>query len=167
MASGQRGEALDRAVEVDEQGVDRRAQLEHQRGIDDVLAASAPMHEARGLLVVPANLDRQRIDYGKGDVARGAGSLQKRRDVVAVGLAGLADLDGRGCRDHADRGLGAGKRRLEVEHALQARPIAHDGAHGRAGVKRRQQLGGHECVCHWPHKQLAPLGGRANPRLRG
>ena len=36
--------------------------------------------------------------------------------------------------DDADGGLGAGQRRLEVEHALQPRPVAHERAHRRAGM---------------------------------
>ena len=47
VAAGQRVEALDRHVEIEEQGVDRGAQLERQRGVDHVLAGRAPMHEAR------------------------------------------------------------------------------------------------------------------------
>ena len=39
------------AVEVGEQRIDRGAQLEHQRGVDDVLAGRAPMHVARRLRV--------------------------------------------------------------------------------------------------------------------
>ena len=157
MASGERGEALDREIEIGQQRIDRGAEFKHQRGVDDILAGGAPMHEIRRLLVARGDRLRQRIHHGDGDVAGGGRRFHERCDVVALSVAGLAD-DGRaGRRDHADRGLGAGQGGFEVEHALQPRAIAHDGAHRRAGVERRHQLGGHQRVGH--PALLDPPGG--------
>ena len=110
VAAGQRGEALDREVEIGQQRVDRGAQFQHQRGVDDILAGGAPMHEIGRLRVARGDRLRQRLDHGDGDVAGGRLRLDQRRDVVVLGVAGLADRGRAGRRDDADRGLGAGQR---------------------------------------------------------
>ena len=62
-----------------------------------------------------------------------------RYDLVAVGAGGGGDpLDGER-RDDADLRLRARERNLEIEHALQARAIVEDRAHGRARDQRGQQ----------------------------
>ena len=85
------------------------------------------------------DLVRQRVHQRRWRCCRtGSCGLDQGGDVVVLGLAGIGDRRRAGRRNHADRGLGAGQRGLEVEHALQPRPVAHDGAHRRAGEQRRQ-----------------------------
>ena len=69
VASGERDEALDRDIEIGQQRVDRRAKLQHQRGVDDILAGGAPMHEAGGFAVARGDRLRERVDHGDGEVA--------------------------------------------------------------------------------------------------
>ena len=97
MAAGERREALDREIEIEHQRVDRGAQFKHQRGVDDILAGGAPMHETGRRRVAGGDRLRQRLDHGDGDVAGGRRRLDQRRDVVVLGVAGLAD-DGRAGR---------------------------------------------------------------------
>ncbi len=69
MAAGERGEGLDRAVEIRNQRVDRGAQLQHQRGVDDVLAGGAPMHVAGGRGIGLGHLGGECVDQRDGDIA--------------------------------------------------------------------------------------------------
>ena len=139
MTRGERGEPCDGAVEVGDQGIDRRAQLEHERAVDDVLAGGAPMDVARRCRIGLGDLGGERIDQRDGDIAGGRRGLAQRREVVAVGAGGLGDpLDGER-RDDADLRFRARERDLEIEHALHARAIVEDRAHGRARDQRGQQ----------------------------
>ena len=108
------------------------------------------------------------LTSGDGDVAGGDRGLGQRGEVVVLGLAGLADRDRRRRRDDADRGLGARQRRLEIEHALQPRPVGHDGAHRRAGETSGASSweGDQHASVIGPCTPLAPPAARANPRLR-
>ena len=64
-------ERADGAVKILHQGIDGRAQIEHQRGVDDVLAGRAPMHVAGGIGVAFHDFRGQRLDQRNGDVAGG------------------------------------------------------------------------------------------------
>ena len=92
MAPGQRGEAVDGLVEIGDEGVDGRPELEHQRGVDDVLAGRAPMHVARGRCVGLGDLGGERLDQRNGDIAGGDGCFAQRLNVVALRLGGIGDL---------------------------------------------------------------------------
>jgi hypothetical protein len=139
VAPGQRGEPFDGAVEVGDQRIDCRAQLEHERVVDDILAGRPPMHVARRCRIGLGDLDGERVDQRDGDIAGGHSRFAQRREVVAFGAGGLGDpVDGER-RDDADRRFRARERDLEIEHALQARAIIEDGAHGRARNQRGQQ----------------------------
>ncbi len=91
MAAGDRGEAVDGAVEVGDQRVDAGAQLEHQRAVDQVLGAGAPVHEAGGIGVGLGDLFGERRHQRRRDVAGAGGGLAQRREIIAFGLAGSAD----------------------------------------------------------------------------
>ena len=132
VAPGERGEGLDGAVEIGDERVDRGAQFEHQRGVDDVLAGRAPVHVARGLGIGLGDLGGERLDQRDRDVAGGDRRFAERGEVVALGAAGGRDRIDRRGRDDADRRLGARQRHLEIEHALQPRAIIEDRTHGRA-----------------------------------
>ena len=139
MTRGERGEPCDGTVEVGDEGIDRRAQLEHERAVDDVLAGGPPMDVARRCRIGLGDLGGERIDQRDGDIAGGHRGLAQRREVVAVGAGGLGDpLDGER-RDDADLRFRARERNLEIEHALHARAIVEDRAHGRARDQRGQQ----------------------------
>ena len=141
MLSGQRHERVDGAVEIGQQRVDRGAQLEHERGIDNVLAGGAPVHVARGLGVGLGDFGGQCLDERNGHSGGLDRLLAERRDVITLGVRGFRDRIDAGCRDHPDGGLGARQRHLDIEHVLQPRAIIEDGTHRRARHQRRQQRG--------------------------
>ena len=126
-------------LSVGDQGIDRRAQLEHERGVDDVLAGRAPVHVARRARIGLGDLGGERIDQRDGDIAGGGGRFAQRRDVVAFGARRLGDRVDGARRNDADLRLGARQRDLEIEHALQARAIVERRAHGRARDQRSEQ----------------------------
>jgi hypothetical protein len=139
MTPGERGEPCDGAVEVGDQGIDRGAQVEHESAVDDVLACCSPMHVAGRGRIGLGDLGGQRVDQRDGDIAGGHGRFAQRREVVAFGAGGLGDpVDGERRHD-AGRRFRARERDLEIEHALHARAIVEDGAHGRARNQRGQQ----------------------------
>ncbi len=139
---GLRGKAVGGAVEIVVERIDGVAQLQHQRGVDHVLAGGAPMHEACGFAVALGDFRRQRLHQRNGDVAgrdRVFGDLSK---IEAIGAAGGHDRAcGRGGND-AGVGFRLCQRRLEIQHPLQPRRVIHHGTHGRAGKQRREQGGG-------------------------
>ena len=102
------------------QGVDRRAQFEHQRGVDDVLAGRAPMHvAARPSASVLATSAVSALISGMAILPAATAASPSAVEVVAFGAGGLGDrLDGER-RDDADRRFRARERDLEIEHALQ------------------------------------------------
>ena len=103
------------------------AQLQHEPGVDDVLGGGAPVHVAAGIALAGLG---QRLDQRHDRIAGQLGaacriaSRSKRRDVRLGG-----DLLGRLGRDQAEPGLSAGERRLDVEHALQARLVREHRPH--------------------------------------
>ena len=157
MASGEGREPLDGAVEIGDEGVDGGTQLEHQRGVDDVLAGRPPMHVRRGCRIGLGDLGSERIDQRSGDVAGRRGFLAERLDVVALGAGGGGDLVGGERRNDADRRFRACERDLEIEHALQPRAIIQDGAHGGARDQRGEQRGWAERIGHGLRRGETPI----------
>ena len=139
MAAGECRERLGGAVEILEQRVDHSAQLEHHRGVDDVLAGRAPMNVSGGLLAALADFGGQRVDQRNGEVARDDGALGQCGEIVVPRLAGFGDGAGMARGHDADGGFGARERGLEVEHALHARTVVEHGAHLVGRVQRRQK----------------------------
>ncbi len=139
MTSGECGEAVDGAVEVGEQDIDSGTQLEHQGGVEDVLGARSPAHVGGGGGVGLGHLGGERVDERDGDVAGRDRLLAQRFNIVALHLGGIGDLIGGKRRHEADGGFRAGERHNEIQHALQARAIVEDSAHGGARDRRRQQ----------------------------
>jgi len=139
MAVGKRGEPLDGAVERGDQEIDRRAQLEHERAVDDVLAGRSPVYVARRAWIGLGDLGGERIDQRDGDIAGGRGRFAQRREVVAFGARRLGDRVDGARRNDADRRFRARQRDLEIEHALHARAVVERRAHGRARDQRSEQ----------------------------
>jgi len=89
----QPGEARDGAVEIRQQCVDRGAQAEHGRGIDDVLAGGAPMHIARGVGVGFARPGAEVSAFTRGIARlplRVAGPRPQRGEFERLGLQAFA-----------------------------------------------------------------------------
>ena len=138
-------------------------QLEHQRGVDDVLAGRPPMHVARGRCIGLGDLGGERIDQRNGDVAGGHGFFAQRLKVVALRLGGIGDLVGGERWNDADGGLCACERDLEIEHALQPRAIVEDGAHGGTRDQRGQQRGGARGSVIGMCRRITPIAARKPP----
>ena len=169
MAPGERGEPFDGAVEVGDQGIDRRAQLEHERGVDDVLAGRAPMHVARGRRIGLGDLGGERVDQRDGDIAGGDGRFAQRGEVVAFGPAASAIGSTASAGTMPTAASRARQRDLEIEHALHPRAIVEDGAHGRAGEQRGQQEWERGLVIRPPRPDSfsRPRAGRQPPAAAG
>ena len=138
MAAGERGEALDGVVEIDDQRIDRRAQVEHERSVDDVLATGAPVHPAGRGRVGLGDLGAERLDQRDRDIAGDDRLLTQRLNVVALGFGGIGDLVAGQRRYDADGGFRPRQRDDEVEHTLQPRAVVEHGAHGGARDQRGQ-----------------------------
>jgi hypothetical protein len=106
--SGKRGEGPDRDIEIEQQDVDGRTQVERQSGVDDVLAGRAPIDETGRCLAPPGQVQRYGVDKRAGDIARLGCGQDDRADVVAFGPAGVGDFD---------RGAGRDRRRPILRRA--------------------------------------------------
>jgi len=148
LASCKRDKGFDGPIEVGGQCVDGGAQLQHQRGVDDVLSVGAPIEVACGLGVELGDLGGDHFEERRHQIARCRDGLPQPGQIVALGAAcGHYRIDGRSRYD-PDRRLRAHQRRLEIEHALQSRPVTDDRAHGRARDERRQDERGGKWVGH-------------------
>jgi hypothetical protein len=148
MAAGDGREAVDGAVEVGDQQVDAGAQFEHERAVDQVLPAGAPMHKAGGFGVGLGHLVGERRDQRARDVAGVRGGFAQRREIVPFGLAGSGDRPDAAGGDRRHGGLGARQRRLEIQHALQVGMVVDDRPHRSARDQRREQRGGVQGTGH-------------------
>ena len=148
VASGERHVGGDRAIEVRDQRVDAGAQLQHRGGIDHVLLGRTEMDVAGGVRILLGDVGRQGFDQRREDIAGARRRRGDRRDIEALDLGGRRDRLDRLVRDDADGGLRAGERRLEVQHALQARAVVDDGPHRGARKHRHQQGRGRKRFGH-------------------
>jgi hypothetical protein len=155
----------DRSVEIVQQRIYRRAQLEHQRRVDDILAGRAPMHITGSLRVGLFHFGGQRPDHRSGDIARNGRGLAECGQIVEFGPAGIDDQTDRGRRNDPKRPLRAGKRGFEVKHALQAGAIIEDRAHRRSGIKGSEE-GARNDAGHDGRQALASRTSAANPWKR-
>ena len=122
-----------------DQGVDRGLEVEHERSIDHVPTGRAPVHKARGRCIGLADLRGEGLDQGDDDIAGNDRRLRKGGKFIVLGTRGVRDRidDERGNNPH--RRLRACQRNLEIEHALQARAIVKNAAHGGARKHRCKQ----------------------------
>ena len=117
-----------------ERGADQRqalAHLEHRGGVHDVLRGGAPVRPAAGL-ARGARQARDQADHRVADIARTGGKFLGDEVFHA---RGAGDRLGRIRRDDAEPRLHAGKRRLDVEHALEIRVLVEHRAHRVAAVE--------------------------------
>ena len=146
--------------------VDHCPQLEHQGGIDHILAGRSPVYVSCCGDIGLGHLGSQRPDQRDRDIARHGCLFSQGLGVIAFGAGGSGDMIGGERRYDAECGLRACERDLEVEHALQARAVIHDGAHGRARDQRGQQRRWRERVGHCGTPGGTPIAARslgANP----
>ena len=104
--------------EVVDHGRHRRPELQHEPGIQDVLARRAPVDEARRLAVVHGHLRRQvphHRDHGVARLRRLGGDAGH---VVQLGTGGRLNGLHATRGDHADRCLGMRQRGFDVQHPL-------------------------------------------------
>ena len=93
-----------------------RLQAQDERGVEDVLARRAEVHEGRGARVRASDLLGERLDQRNRQRAGALAFAGQRLGGQAQIRAGRGD-DPRGLRrDDAGVGLGVGERALEVEH---------------------------------------------------
>ena len=134
------GEARQGARERRELVLDQREglpQLQHEAGVDRVLAGGAPVDEAGRLRVVRGDLGLELVDERDRQVAGLRGSLRQGLGVEELGAALRGDGRGGAGGDHARLRFGARQRRLEVQHALEPRAV---GEHLFEGVPAEQRV---------------------------
>ena len=119
-------ERVGQAHELGVDPVERLAQLQHEPGVDRVLAGGAPVHVAGGRRVFLLQQHRELPDERDREVAGESGGAREGVGVEAVRAAARGDGRGRRFRDHARPRLGARERFLEVEHRLEARAVGED-----------------------------------------
>ena len=133
------GKTRDGAVDIPAQRIDRRAQGQHCRGIDDVLAGGAPVHIARGIGVGPGDIGGERLDEGDCEIAGAGRRVGEGGEIERRGPAGVLDRARRGRGDDPGSRLGARKRGFKIEHVLQIGHVVANRAHGGARQHRREQ----------------------------
>ncbi len=148
MRAGQRGERIGQLPQI---GIEQRGRLpplQHQAGVDDVLAGRAPMHVARGVLVVPCDGGRQLLDQRNGEIARAGRRRAERVQIRRRRGAHRADRRDGLRRDHAGLAFGLRQRGLHVEHRAHGGRIGPHRQHGRCGEGAIEQSGGHRGRTH-------------------
>jgi hypothetical protein len=117
------GRGLRRAGEVTQDLGHRGAELQHEPGVEDVLAGRAPVHVARRVRIRGRHPRREMADEGDGDVARARRFPRYRAQVVVLGPGRGADGRDGGAGDDSDFGFRVREHGLDVEHGLQARAV--------------------------------------------
>ena len=139
MAFGLRRKARNGAVEIGRERIDGGAQIEHERGVDDVLAGGAPVDVARRLLVDLVDLRGQSLDQRDRDVAGIDRGLAEGGEVIVVGPARRPDGPRGVARDDSDQAFRPRQRCLNLEHALEALAIGEQRPHGGAGEQGTEE----------------------------
>ena len=135
------GERVGKPRQIDVDQRERLAQLQHQSGVERVLAGRAPMDVTLRIATVRSDRPGQRGNERNRQVAGASRGCGQCGEIVAVGATVAHDGVGGGLRDHAGHRLGPCQRRLEVEHALHARTVREDRGHRIGGELRI----GHAC----------------------
>src|SRR5581483_2305975 len=166
-AGGQRcgyvpfGETGDNGAEPFEFGGDEAqgvAQLQNQASIDGVLAGSSPVHVAGGVLVLFADEFGELPNHGDGEVAGIDGAAGENVEVEELGAAMTGNCArGGGGNDSCAR-FGAGERRFEIEHALEAAGVGEEFVNGFPAEEWVEQCHGCPAVVRSfpPHSRPSP-----------
>ena len=129
-----RGETVD--VSVDQR--ERVAQLQHEAGVDDVLARCTPMNVAFRLGRGGSDVTRQRRDERNRQVAAFARIAPNRGDIETVDAALRDDCFSGLVRNDANASFRARERRFELEHARDSSPLREHVEH-RIGREQRKR----------------------------
>ena len=141
------GEGVDDGVELLQQRRQRLAELQHHRGVDDVLAGGAPVDVARGLGVALGDLVGQRLDHRHGERGGAARRLDELRGIVERRIAGLDDDRRHAFGDQPGFGDGLRQRRLEAQHVAQRGQVGEGLGGEHRGAERVDQTA---CHVSWP-----------------
>ena len=117
--------------------LERVTQLEHETGVDDVLAGRAPVHVAPRGRMRRRDARRELRDQRNREIARIARRGRHPREIEIVGAAATADRVGGVERNDADGRFGARERRLEVEHPLNAHAVGKSLPHR---IRREEEV---------------------------
>ncbi|SSL00239.1 Uncharacterised protein [Klebsiella pneumoniae] len=105
-------------------GIQRPAQLEHQSGVDGVLAGSAPVNVARSLRISRFYLGRQLFHQRDRQVTGSHRRLAQRGKIDGLVAAGRHNWPDRFRRHHPAGGLRLRQRRFKIQHALHPLRVA-------------------------------------------
>jgi hypothetical protein len=132
MPSGERRKSIHRAVEVAEEDIDRRPQIEHECRIDEVTAACAEVYIGHGRRVGLCHVRGKSLEHRSSGIAADLCFFAQRIEVVVLRARRIGnDIDCES-RNNAESGLCPRERNFEIEHALEARTITESFAHARA-----------------------------------
>jgi hypothetical protein len=112
-----------RAGQVAQDLGDRGAKLQHERGVEHVLAGRAPVHVARRLRIGRGHARGEMTDERDGGVAGPRRLPRDRFQVEVLGPGRVANRSDARAGDDTRLRLRVGQRRLEVQHGLQARAV--------------------------------------------
>ena len=137
MAPREIGEDAPQIGDIHFDDLQPRAQLQHHRGVHDVLGSRAPMHVTAGLAALFCHLMDQRQDRVADDIGLAAQQIEiERRDVGTLG-----DFRRGFRRDHAAARLGFCKCDLDLDVARDQAEIRKHLAHGRRAEGVAEQDG--------------------------
>src|SRR3977135_3012300 len=150
VAAGEPHIGGDGAVEVGDQGIEAVAQFEHQGGVDHVLRAGAPMHEAGRVLVLLGDLGGERRHQWNEDIAGGGRRGGDGREVETLDLAGTRVLTSGGLPPAAAsaRASAASKSSMRWRRARSS-TIARMAALENMGISRGEGARGSDMARLW------------------
>ncbi len=130
-----RGESTVGRGEIGFDDVDPLPDLQHERGIENVLGGRTPMHVAARIAARRAAERPDHRDDGVADDPCAGADLLERQ---AIDCRGGGDRLGRSRRNYVEARLHPRQRRLDIEHALEQRPIVEHSMHLRRAVERTE-----------------------------
>src|ERR1700730_14508843 len=132
MPPGKGRKSIHRAVEVAEEDIDRRPQIEHECRIDEVTAACAEVYIGRGRRAVPRRLRGKSLEPRSSGIAADLRFFAQRIEVVVLRARRIGnDIDCES-RNNAESGLCPRERKFEIKHSVETRTITESFAHARA-----------------------------------
>ena len=160
MTLRQRSKRVRQSQQIRFDQVRRLPPLQHQTGIDDVLAGGAPMHVARGVFIMLRDSGSQLLDQRDRQVACAGRGIAERFQVQRRLGAHCANRRNGFGRNHAKRAFGLGERSLHIEHRAHGGCIGPHRQHGWRGESAIEQSAGHGRIkrvrsparCPAPHR---------------
>ena len=136
---GQPGQRLREPGQLGVEQVQGLAPLQHEPGVQGILAGGAPVHEARGVGIVLRDEGGEAADEGDDGIAGRRRLASQRLDVEVLGPALFRDRRSRRRGDDSGAREGGGEGGLEIQHPLDAGAVGEEIADGRPAEERIEE----------------------------